>query len=161
MGRQANFSSNVISYIFLVKLTKREEVEKWLRRFSDLTVVSLVENPEAMPGGSLFMRYHRKALSLPKQQRQTCLAFHGTKDSNIPSILKKGYDSKLRRVQAYGAGEYFAATPSISMGYCSGKKMIVNELLLGKSGVHHTKHGDIIVMKNPDHDLPRFVLTFS
>ena len=123
--------------------------------------MSLEENPEAKPGGSLFKRYQQKALSLPKHERQTCLAFHGTRDSNIPSILKNGYDPKLRRGQAYGAGEYFAATPTISMGYCSGRKMIVNELLLGKNGTHHTKHGDIIVMKNPDHNLPRFVLTFS
>ena len=36
--------------------------------------------------------------------------------------------------------------------------MLLNELLLGQGGVHHTQHGDIVVMKNSNHDLPRYVI---
>lgn len=39
--------------------------------------------------------------------------------------------------------------------------MLVNELLLGTPNQHHTQSGNIIVMKDPAHDLPRFVITFQ
>ena len=143
-------------------LTSDSQVQSFLKQFSNLKVVSRIENVHAKPGGVLFQRFKKAYDSLPKGQLQTCLAFHGTAATNIDSICKNGYDPARRRGQAYGAGEYFATTPDTSMGYCSGgKKMLLNELLLGQSGTHHTKHGTIIVMKNPEHDLPRFVVTFS
>ena len=120
------------------------------------------ENEHAKPGGQLFKKFRDKMMSLPKDQRKTCLAFHGTPSNNITSICTNGYDSSRRRGQACGPGEYFATIPGTSMGYCSGgKKMLLNELLLGKAGTHHTKHGNIIVMKDPVHDLPRFVIRFK
>ena len=120
------------------------------------------ENDHAKPGGQLFKTFRDKMMSLPKDQRKTCLAFHGTPSNNITSICTNGYDSSRRCGQACGPGEYFATTPDISLGYCrGGKKMLLNELLLGKTGTHHTKHGNIIVMKDPVHDLPRFVITFK
>ena len=126
-------------------------------------MVSLKENDHAKPGGTLFNRFKNAFDSLPKQHQTTCLAFHGTAEKNIQSICANGYDPKLRSGQAYGAGEYFATTPDVSLAYCrgGGKKMLLNELLLGQSGAHHTQHGNIIVMKNPDHDLPRYVITFQ
>ena len=143
-------------------LKSLSEVDKFLAKFgSSLTVVSRDENPEAKPGGRLFERFRARASAQPKGERKTCLAFHGTAESNIDSICKNGYDPKLRSGQAHGPGEYFATTPDLSKQYCQGKKMLLNELLLGKSGVDHTQHGNIIVMKNPDHDLPRFVITFK
>ena len=39
--------------------------------------------------------------------------------------------------------------------------MLLTELLLGQQGTHHTRDGDIIVMKDPAHDLPRFIITFQ
>ncbi len=143
-------------------LTSKDKVQKWLNQFSNLSVVSLDENDHAKPGGVLFKKFRERAMSLPKDQRQTCLAFHGTPSSNITNICQNGYDKSKRSGQAYGAGEYFATTPDISLGYCrGGKKMLLNELLLGQSNVHHTKHGNIVVMKDPAHDLPRFVVTFK
>ena len=138
-------------------------MQKFLKKFSNLTVVSLDENPHAKPGGQLFNRFKNAYDKLPKNQRNTCLAFHGTSVNNIQSICSNGYDPKLRgrNGQAYGAGEYFATSPNTSMGYCSGGQMLLNELLLGQSGTHHTRTGDIVVMKDPDHDLPRYVITFK
>ena len=143
-------------------LTSFSEVQKFLNGFTNLKVASIDENPEAKPGGTLFESFKSKMLSLPKNQRKTQLAFHGTAESNISSICKKGYDPGLRSGQAYGAGEYFATTPDIPLSYCKGgKKMLLNELLLGQAGTHHTQHGNIIVMKDPAHDLPRFIITLK
>ena len=143
-------------------LTDMTKVKKFLDGFTKLKGYTITENQHAKPpGGVLFQRFKRKWDSLPKSQRVTCLAFHGTKENNISSICQNGYDPKLRSGQAYGAGEYFATTPDIPLNYCKGgKRMLLNELLLGQQGTHHTKHSPIIVMKDPAHDLPRFIITF-
>ncbi len=127
-------------------------------------MVDRTENNAAKPGGELFRRYKAKWQSLPQDQRKSCLAFHGTAESNVDSICKNGYDATKRGSnvgQALGAGEYFATDPSTSLGYCKGHKIILNELLLGQQGVHHTQSGTIVVMKDPAHELPRFVITFK
>ena len=116
--------------------------------------------------GTLYKKFAAAKKSLPSNYQTTCLAFHGTPEENIDSICTNGYNSSKRKRQMYGPGEYFATTPKIPLKYCKGgKKLILNELFLGKEGVHYTKtptpeDGDIIVMKDPDHDLPRFVITF-
>ena len=143
-------------------LKSRSDVESWLRTFSNLRVVNLTENAAAKTGGELFRRFREAYKGLPQNQRTTALGFHGTPEENIQSICSNGFDPGRRKGQAYGPGEYFATTPDISMGYSGrSKKMLVCELLLGQSGVHHTQHGNIIVMKHPEHDLPRFILEFS
>ena len=143
-------------------LKSRSEVDNYLKQFSNLTVTKVEENSHAKPGGALFNKFKNKYLSLPKHQRKTQLAFHGTPEANIQSICTNGFDPSKRSGQAYGPGEYFAVSPGIPMGYCGGsKKLLLNELLLGQQGTHHTRHGDIIVMKDPAHDLPRFVITFQ
>jgi hypothetical protein len=155
------FVISIIYHYIARALTSHSEVQKFLKQFSNLTVVSLDENSHAKPGGQLFNRFKNAFDRLPKDQRKTCLAFHGTAERNIQSICNNGYDPKLRSGQAYGAGEYFSIKPDIPKSYCKGGKMLLNELLLGKAGTHHTQHGDIVVMKNPDHDLPRYVITFK
>ena len=144
-------------------LTPRSKVDAFLNQFPNLKVVKLEENDEAKQnGGTLYARFKAKALTMPKDQRKTLLAFHGTAEQNIDSICKNGYDSSKRSGQAYGPGEYFATTPDISLQYCrGGKKMLLNELLLGVAGTDHTQHGTIVVMKDPVHDLPRFVITLA
>ena len=143
-------------------LTSISKVEEFLKKFENLKVTKIEENPHAKPGGKLFKRFKQQWDSLPKGQRTTCLAFHGTADTNISSICQDGYDSKKRRRQLHGPGEYFAQIPDIAMSYCKGgKRMLLNELLLGENGIHHTMHDNIVVMKNPAHDLPRFVITFN
>ena len=134
-----------------------------MEAFSDLKVIKITENPSAMPpNGALFQKFQSAWKKLPSGQRNTILAFHGTAEGNIQSICNNGYDPSKRKRQAKGAGEYFAVTPVTPKG-CSkiGKKMLLNELLLGKEGTHHTKHGDVVVMKYPTHDLPRFIIEFQ
>jgi hypothetical protein len=147
-------------------LKSTAEVRKFLDGFSRLKGYTITENQHASPGGTLFNKFKQKWSSLPKSQRVTRLAFHGTTEKNIPNICQNGYDPKLRSGQAYGKGEYFATTPDVPMNYCKGgKKIILNELLLGQENTHHTKHSvggsTYIVMKYPEHDLPRFVVTFK
>ena len=144
-------------------LRKKEDVDQWLKQFGNLTVVSLVENPSAKPGGGLFKKFHAAWKRLSHPHRKTALAFHGTASTNISSICSQGFDPSKRgqHGQASGPGEYFATDPHTSMGYCSqGKEMLVCELLLGQEGTDHTKHGNVIVMKQPDYELPRFILHF-
>ena len=153
-----------VIYIYLAAkiLTPRSDVDKYLLKFSNLKVVKIEENSHAKPGGALFAKFKNKYLKLPKHQRTTQLAFHGTAEANIQSICSNGFDPSRRSGQAYGPGEYFAVNPNIPLGYCKGgKKLLLNELLLGQQGTHHTRHGDIVVMKDPAHDLPRFVITFQ
>ena len=144
-------------------LTKRDAVDRFLKQFSStLTVVNLIENQSAKSGGRLFQRFQSAWRGLSSNYRQTILAFHGTPEANIQSICSNGFDPSKRSGQAYGPGEYFAKTPGVPMGYCQGgKKMLLCELLLGQVNVHHTIHGDYVVMKNPAHDLPRFIVEFS
>ena len=137
-------------------------VKKFLEQFSNLTVVKIDENDHAKSGGKLYKKFIAARNNLPQADRKTQLAFHGTAEANIPSIFTNGYDPSRRKGQAYGPGEYFATSPVTPLGYCKGgKKLLLNELLLGQVGVHHTQHGDVIVMKNPEHDLPRFSITFQ
>ena len=144
-------------------LTKRDGVDRFLNQFSGtLRVVNLVENQSAKSGGNLFRRFQSAWRRLGTDQRQTILAFHGTPEANIQSICTNGFDPTRRSGQAYGPGEYFARTPGTPMGYCQGgKKMLLCELLLGQANVHHTLHGDYVVMKDPAHELPRFIVEFS
>jgi hypothetical protein len=143
-------------------LKSKSDVMTWLEAFTSIKVVDLSENDAARNGGELFKRFQAAYKGLPQDQRKTILAFHGTPEANISSICSNGFDRSRRGAhgQAHGAGEYFATTPDISIGYSSGNKMLVCELLLGQADVHHTQNNTIVVMKNPDHDLPRFVLQF-
>ena len=137
-------------------------MDKFLQQFSNLKVVKIEENTHAKPGGALHNKFKNKYWKLPKHQRTTQLAFHGTPEANIQSICANGFDPTRRSGQAYGPGEYFAVTPDIPMRYCgSGKKLLLIELLLGQQGKHHTTHNEIVVMKDPAHDLPRFIVTFQ
>ena len=142
-------------------LKSKSDVESWLSTFSNLQVVNLTENVAAKTGGELFRRFREAYRGLQQNQRTTALGFHGTPEENIRGICNNGFDPGRRKGQAYGPGEYFATTPDISMGYSGGcKKMLVCELLLGRYNEHHTQHGNIVVMKYPEHDLPRFILEF-
>jgi len=150
-------------FFTLAILTSRSDVDAFLKSYSGiLNVVDIKENDHAKPEGTLYQKFMKARDGLSEAGRKTCLAFHGTADTNIDSICTNGYDPSRRCGQAYGPGEYFAISPSTPLGYCKGgKRLLLNELLLGQHGVHHTKHGDYVVMKHPEHDLPRFVITFK
>ena len=161
-----NIHKNVIFLCLYVDqniLTKRDAVDAFLKQFSGvLRVVNLVENPSAKPGGQLFERFQTAWRGLNPGQRKSILAFHGTPEANIQSICTNGFDPSKRKGQGYGPGEYFAKTPGTPVKRCrGGKKMLLCELLLGDVNTHHTIHKDVVVMKDPAHDLPRYVVEFS
>lgn len=121
---------SILSFSIFVAaiLTDRKEVEKWLKKFPNLNVADIKENPHALPGGSLFKLYKEKHKSLAKDNRKTALAFHGTPEANIDSICQNGYNAGLRSGQAHGPGEYFATTPDISFGYCRGIELLLTPI---------------------------------
>jgi hypothetical protein len=66
-------------------------------------------------------------------------AWHGSREDNIISIAVNGFDPNRRCGQAFGAGEYFAKDPNVSIGYAQGGSfMFLCKLLLGKVDVDHT-----------------------
>lgn len=144
-------------------LTSFSDVKTFLRQCSKLKVEDITENVHAKPGGVLYEKFMTARGGLSHKYQHTCLAFHGTPEANIPNICKNGYDTSKRKRQRYGPGECFAATPEIPLKYCGGGKMLLlNELLLGQEDIHHTRSDrGIIVMKYPEHDLPRFIITFK
>lgn len=65
--------------------------------------------------------------------------WHGTAEENVLSIAVNGFDPDRRSGQVYGAGEYFAKDPAVSMGYArGGALMFLCKLLLGQADLDHT-----------------------
>jgi len=61
------------------------------------------------------------------------------REENIMSIATNGFDPKRRSGQAYGAGEYFAKNPNVSISYAQGGSfMFLCKILLGRADVDHT-----------------------
>lgn len=58
--------------------------------------------------------------------------YHGTHPTCVLPISQNGFDQSKRSGQVFGAGEYFAKCPDVSMGYCKGGDfMLVCRLCLG------------------------------
>jgi hypothetical protein len=97
--------------------------------------------------------------------------YHGTHPNNVLSICQNGFDSSKRAGQVYGAGEYFAKCPDISVAYCrGGQYMIVCRLLLGvQSSSQRNSDGDHIwvpqcsyyVIASPAQILPLYIVKFN
>lgn len=65
--------------------------------------------------------------------------WHGTREENVSSIARHGFDTSRRAGQVFGAGEYFAKNPQVSLAYCRGGSfMFLCKLLLGTEHAHHT-----------------------
>jgi len=68
-------------------------------------------------------------------------AWHGSAEENVFSIGLNGFDPARRSGQAYGAGEYFAKDPKVSIAYARGGGfMFLCKLLLGEADRDHTWH---------------------
>lgn len=97
--------------------------------------------------------------------------FHGSAPCNILSIAENGFDAGRRAGQAFGAGEYFAKDPCVSVGYCrGGSYMLVCQLCLGKeSSTEENEDGDHIwaaacgyyVISSPEQVLPLYIVRFE
>jgi hypothetical protein len=58
---------------------------------------------------------------------------HGTHPDAVVPICENGFDKSRRSGQVFGAGEYFAKNPSVSVGYCrGGEYLLVCRLTLGE-----------------------------
>jgi len=99
--------------------------------------------------------------------------WHGTREQNVFSIAINGFDSGKRSGQVFGAGEYFAKDPNISVNYCDcGSFMFLCKLLLGVGGGEKDEDCDhrwidsqgYYVINQKDGDvqvLPLFLLQFK
>jgi len=97
--------------------------------------------------------------------------YHGTHPDNVISICSTGFDAGRRAGQVYGAGEYFAKNPHVSVGYCrGGEYMLVCRLSLGKpSSTQKNTDGDHIwvpengyyVIKHPSQVLVQYIVKYK
>jgi len=128
----------------------------------------IVDNP------LLSYHYHERRSELKNELRREpdeLQGFHGTHPTNVLSIAQSGFDSSRRAGQVYGAGEYFAKDPSVSVGYCrGGEYMFVCRLCLGHASSSQSNlDGDHIwvpstqyyVISQPDQILPQYIVRFS
>jgi len=117
-------------------------------------------------------RQHKLELELRLGREPDALeGFHGSHPQNFLPIVKVGFRSDLRSGQVFGAGEYFAKCPNVSVGYCRGGSfMLVCSLSLGaQSSSEANKDGDHIwvprcqyyVISSPAQILPRYIVRFS
>jgi len=96
--------------------------------------------------------------------------FHGTHPDAVIPICEGGFDKSRRSGQVYGAGEYFAKDPTVSVGYCrGGQYMLVCRLTLGEeSSTPANNDGDHIwvpsagyyVIREPDQVLPQYIVKY-
>ena len=93
--------------------------------------------------------------------------FHGSGEENVLSIATTGFDPLRRSGQAFGAGEYFAKDPCVSVGYTrGGGYMFVCKLILGEERVDHTwkkTRGYYVIKQNNGHIqcLPQYLIQFQ
>jgi hypothetical protein len=97
--------------------------------------------------------------------------FHGTLPDNVISICSNGFDAGRRAGQVYGAGEYFAKNPHVSVDYCrGGEYMLVCRLSLGQpSSTPQNTDGDHIwvpqngyyVIKHPNQVLVQYIVKYK
>lgn len=145
-------------------------VKKWIsREFGCVNTMDWEEIEAAKPPrGELFRRFKAKMLSLPRAaQRNRCLAFRGIHAQYLSNICKNGYNNKMKGRKRSGKRSiekymYFATNPDTAKKYCcSQKKIIVNELLLGRDRYYHKINGKI-GLRDPYHfALPRFIFTLQ
>eukprot|EP00746_Dinoflagellata_sp_MGD_P167123 gnl/MRDRNA2_/MRDRNA2_97498_c0_seq1.p1 gnl/MRDRNA2_/MRDRNA2_97498_c0~~gnl/MRDRNA2_/MRDRNA2_97498_c0_seq1.p1 ORF type:complete len:1053 (-),score=223.29 gnl/MRDRNA2_/MRDRNA2_97498_c0_seq1:239-3397(-) len=94
-------------------------------------------------------------------------AWHGSAEENVFSIAINGFDPKRRCGQVYGAGEYFAKDPNVSIAYAKGGAfMFLCKLLLGEDEQDHTwvssqKYYVIKQREGRVQALPLFVVRFK
>lgn len=128
----------------------------------------VVDNP------LLTYKYHQRRTELKAELRREpdeLQGYHGTHPTNVLSIAQKGFNSNLRAGQVYGAGEYFAKDPLVSMGYSKGGMyMFVCRLCLGvQSSSQANRDGDHIwaegpryyVISHPAQVLPQYIVKFG
>jgi len=104
--------------------------------------------------------------NLPEHVTPT-VVYHGTRVSNIPSIVRKGLlvpgfksGIPVANGSAYGVGIYTSTDVSVSLSYVrDGSKVLICAILNDVSGV--SNHGSILVVKDSSYVLPCFVAEYT
>merc|ERR1719230_1242816 len=119
----------------------------------------------------LFRERRENLKALMGREADGLEGFHGTHPDAVLSICENGFDKNRRSGQVYGAGEYFAKNPSVSIGYCrGGEYMLVCRLTLGvESSSPKNTDGDHIwvpdmsyyVISSPAQILPLYIVRFD
>ena len=92
---------------------------------------------------------------------ETLVAFHGTNNVAIASILEHGFDASKSKRQLYGVGTYFAKDPHVSIPYAhQSHKLLVCDVLRGDAVVDTVNKPGIFVVSNNDGAIPRCVVTY-
>jgi hypothetical protein len=103
--------------------------------------------------------------------------FHGTRECNIDSIVKNGFDPTMNSRAAYGYGVYFARDARYSSDYMTAQVpgnhtfMFLCDVLVGTLGMGHKKDApgidnncnndkSIITTVYDDGAFPRFIIAF-
>jgi hypothetical protein len=152
--------------VFDVLEELRDSVCEWLNEHArSFDVLDVKENPHSKPFTSLYTRFVNSWQGVNDQRME--LAFHGTAETNIENICENGLDPKLRKLQAFGPGEYFGNYAETSAPYCrGGDKIIGFGLLVDKSGLTYksgltSNLNNIIVINKPEHQIPLFIITMK
>jgi hypothetical protein len=100
-----------------------------------------------------------------KALQSSFFAWHGTAAGAIAPICNTGFDPSRRSGQAYGPGEYFGWTASVSHGYCRGGTNMLVAVILKGSHVHE-RSGFCYVVNNPkdwsfSYCLPLLVISYN
>ena len=140
-------------------------VKEWIsREFGHLNIKDWKEIEAAKsPHGELYIRFKDTVLSLPSEAQQNRrLAFRGIHAACLNNICKNGYNNKMKANEREEKFMYFATNPDAAEEYCcSERKIIVNELLLGRYP-YYREFDDKIGLMNPYHyALPRFIFTLQ
>jgi len=151
--------------------TEHEQVAKlWAERGCARRIVAVwsIDNP------LLAWRYRERRGELARELGRPpseLKGFHGTHPRNIRTIAEHGFDDSKRSGQAFGAGEYFAKDPEVSVHYSKGGSfMFVCQLCLGKESSSEANFdGDHIwvpgcnyyVISRPAQALPTYIVEFE
>jgi hypothetical protein len=96
--------------------------------------------------------------------------FHGTDVHAIDKIATEGFKIggtegvAIKCGAAFGNGVYTAVNPDISVAYCRGSKMmLLSTAIPGELGKHsnHGESSNVLVIKEVDQLLPRYVVHYS
>ena len=139
-------------------VSQRNQIRSWLSaNAARLKVKDVWSNPAAAPGGRLYERFSRAHEAA--RDKSVRLVFHGTREENIEDDPRR----RGKNGQAYGAGEYFAERPDVSIPYCGGgSRMLVFAVLMDRSGItNRVEQSGIVVVNKVEHQLPMFVVTFE
>lgn len=116
-------------------------------------------NARACAGNAVHDRFVAACVKLP-DIATLAIVFHGTREDNIPHILKRGLDPKKRKRQNFGAGEYFSPDPGLSTSYCgAGRKTLVFVVVVPYTSSY--SHAGIIVVPTSEHQLSLGVVSFD